>query len=82
MVQQQTLADYSSSVPEEVKTDTRLGGYFVAIKLDEFSAESIEASNIYSRKDFSKITLATGHATFHSMNKKSVLASPYDLRGR
>ncbi|MBG6234023.1 AraC-like DNA-binding protein [Pedobacter sp. CAN_A7] len=70
MVQQQTLDNYSSSVPETVKTDKRIGGYFVAIKLDEFSAESIEASSIYSRKDFYKVTLATGHATFHSMNKE------------
>lgn len=70
MVQQQTLADYSSSVPEAVKTVNRIGGYFVAIKLDELSAKSLEATSVYSRKDFYKITLATGHATFHSMNKE------------
>ncbi len=70
MIQQQSLADYSSSAPEAVKTDKRVGGNFAAIKLDEFSAESIEASSIYSRKDFYKITLATGHATFRSMNKE------------
>jgi AraC family transcriptional activator of pobA len=70
MIQNQTLADYSSSVPEAVKSDHRIGGHFVAISLDEFSAESIEATSVYSRKDFYKITLATGHATFHSMNKE------------
>jgi AraC-like DNA-binding protein len=70
MVQHQTLGDYSSSVPEAVKTDHRIGGYFAAIRLDEFTAESIEAMSVYSRKDFFKITLATGPATFHSMNKE------------
>lgn len=70
MVHQQTLADYSSSAPESLKNDQRIGGYFVAIRLDEFSAESIEAKSVYSRKDFYKITLATGNAIFHSMNKE------------
>ncbi|MFC4209775.1 helix-turn-helix domain-containing protein [Pedobacter lithocola] len=70
MVKHQTLGEYSSSLPESVKTDHRIGGHFVAIRLDEFSAENIEASRIYSRKDFYKITLATGHATFHSKNKE------------
>jgi AraC family transcriptional activator of pobA len=70
MVHQQILADYSSSAPESLKNDQRIGGHFVAIRLDEFSAESIAATSVYSRKDFYKITLATGHAIFHHMNKE------------
>jgi hypothetical protein len=69
-IHQQTLADYSSSAPESLRNEQRIGGYFVAIGLDEFSAESIEATSVYSRKDFYKIALATGHAIFHRMNKE------------
>lgn len=70
MFQQQTLSDYSSSAPGSLKNDQPLGGYFSAIRLDQFSAESIEATSVYSRKDFYKITLATGHAKFYHMNRE------------
>lgn len=73
MVQQQTLADYSSSLPESIKNDHRIAGSFAAVRLDDFSAGSIEATGIYSRKDFYKITLATGHASFYYRNKKHLI---------
>ncbi|WP_051664218.1 helix-turn-helix domain-containing protein [Dyadobacter crusticola] len=47
----------------EVKDPT--AGYFVAVRLDDFSEESLAASLVYSRKDFYKITLATGPSEYH-----------------
>jgi len=35
------------------------------VRLDDFSAESLAATTVYSRKDFFKISLITGHATYH-----------------
>lgn len=42
-----------------------MGGYFAAVRLDDFSAESLKATTVYSRKDFYKISLITGDATYH-----------------
>lgn len=70
MVQQQTLSDYTSSVPATVQSDQRNAGYFAAVKLDDFSAESLSASKVYSRKDFYKISLITGHGIYHYLDRK------------
>ncbi|MCE7064069.1 AraC family transcriptional regulator [Dyadobacter sp. CY326] len=40
------------------------GGYFVAVRLEEFSAASLAATAVYSRKDFYKISLINGHASY------------------
>jgi AraC family transcriptional regulator, transcriptional activator of pobA len=69
MVQQQTLSDYSTSVPQAPANGHPGGGYFVAVRLDDFSAESLAATTIYSRKDFYKISLITGHATYHYLDR-------------
>jgi AraC-like DNA-binding protein len=65
MVTQQTLADYSSPQQEESRQSTRGGGHFVAARLDDFTAEKIAATAKFSRKDFYKISLITGHATYY-----------------
>ncbi len=66
MVKLQTITDYSSSLPASSDNDYHSAGYFAAHKLDDFSAESIAATAIYSRKDFYKITLAKGDSTYHT----------------
>jgi AraC family transcriptional regulator, transcriptional activator of pobA len=40
-------------------------GYFAAVNLADFSKESLAASATYSRKDFFKISLITGNASYH-----------------
>lgn len=66
MVQQQTLADYVNTPPDSGSLN---GGYFAAIRLHEFSDESLAATAVYSRKDFYKISLITGDATYYYREK-------------
>jgi AraC family transcriptional activator of pobA len=47
----------------EVKKDPT-AGYFAAVRLEEFSAESLAATASYSRKDFYKISLVTGNTSY------------------
>ncbi|TWR27370.1 helix-turn-helix domain-containing protein [Mucilaginibacter pallidiroseus] len=60
MIEQHYINDYAPGL-----TDTISGGNFAAVKLDDFSAESVAATRRYSRKDFYKISLLTGHSTYH-----------------
>lgn len=39
-------------------------GYFAAVRLEEFSSESLAATAFYSRKDFYKISLVTGNTSY------------------
>lgn len=39
-------------------------GYFAAVRLEQFSAESLAATASYSRKDFYKISLVTGNTSY------------------
>ncbi|WP_442591417.1 helix-turn-helix domain-containing protein [Pedobacter sp. AW31-3R] len=39
-------------------------GFFAAVRLEDFSAKSIAATAQYSRKDFYKISLITGHTSY------------------
>lgn len=39
-------------------------GYFAAVRLNEFSAESLAATASYSRKDFYKISLVSGNTSY------------------
>lgn len=65
MVQQQTISDYAPLLPQADHSAEGKGGYFAAVRLDDFSNESLAATTIYSRKDFYKISLITGDATYH-----------------
>ncbi len=40
-------------------------GYFAAVRLEDFSAESVAATTVYSRKDFYKISLITGNTSYY-----------------
>jgi AraC family transcriptional activator of pobA len=73
MVQQQTLEDYSSSLPASLQNAHRIAGYFTAIRLDDFSAEEVKATAVHSRKDFYKISLITGHATYHYLDREYLI---------
>ena len=73
MIQQQTLTDYAVPVPAFNNSDSAVSGYFAAIRLDDFSQEHVNATAVYSRKDFYKISLITGHATYHYRDQAYLL---------
>jgi AraC family transcriptional activator of pobA len=68
MIEQQKLNDYVTSFPDIGRHPA--GGHFVTVRLDDFSAESVKATQVYSRKDFYKISLITGHATYYYHDRK------------
>jgi AraC-like DNA-binding protein len=69
MIQQQTLANYITPGADSANASHVSGGFFAVIRLDDFSAENVEATTIYSRKDFYKISLISGDATYHYRDK-------------
>lgn len=69
VLKKQTINEFSSSVPIGTPADNRNAGHFVAVRLDDFSAESVAATAVYTRKDFYKISLITGHATYHHLGQ-------------
>lgn len=73
MIQQQKLTDYTSSIPADTRKQ-HAAGYFAAVRLDDLSAESMVATTIYSRKDFYKISLITGNATYHYRDQEYLVA--------
>ncbi|GAA4317019.1 response regulator transcription factor [Mucilaginibacter gynuensis] len=73
MVQQQILDDYSPSFPITQQTWRQSGGHFVALRLDDFTHENIAATTVYSRKDFYKISLITGHASYYYLDKEYLI---------
>lgn len=50
--------------PDISKAKDPSAGYFAAVRLEEFSAESVAATASYSRKDFYKISLVRGNASY------------------
>lgn len=62
------MADYAPSFGSYTKNNG--GGHFVALRLNDFSDESVKATAIYSRKDFYKISLLTGDATYYYHDQK------------
>ncbi len=69
MIEQQTLATYSAPVAQKSVYDHLNGGYFAAVRLDDFSPENLAAAATYSRKDFYKISLIRGDADYHYRDK-------------
>jgi AraC family transcriptional activator of pobA len=61
MIDQHSIEIYA---PEITRRNEIAGGYFVAVRLEDFSAESVAATAIYSRKDFYKISLINGHTSY------------------
>ncbi|RIV17914.1 AraC family transcriptional regulator [Fibrisoma montanum] len=62
MTKHQNIADFA---PSQAATSPPVSGTIAVIRLDDLSAESVAATAVYTRKDFYKISLITGHATYH-----------------
>lgn len=73
MIEVQTLADYAKSLPGITGSEQNGAGHFAALRLDDFSAKSLAATTVYSRKDFYKISLITGHATYYHHDRAYLL---------
>lgn len=50
--------------PDILEAKNPSAGYFAAVRLEEFSVESLAATASYSRKDFYKISLVTGKTSY------------------
>lgn len=61
-------------VPDVSKVKDLGAGYFAAVRLDDFSEESLKATTIYSRKDFYKISLISGNATYYYRDSEYILS--------
>ncbi|OKS86733.1 helix-turn-helix domain-containing protein [Mucilaginibacter polytrichastri] len=61
MIDQHSIDIYAPSI---LSQDNHKGGHFVAVHLEDFSAESVAATAIYSRKDFYKISLINGNTSY------------------
>ena len=73
MIHRQTLADYyADKAPLLQPGSLRSGGHFSVWRLEDFLSD-IALVGIYSRKDFYKITLTTGPATYHYADQRMVL---------
>jgi AraC family transcriptional regulator, transcriptional activator of pobA len=62
MIDQHSIELYAPEISTRVDNS---GGYFVAVRLQDFSAESVAATAVYSRKDFYKISLINGHTSYY-----------------
>ncbi len=62
MIDQHSIEIYA---PSTYSKKNNSDGYFVAVRLEDFSAKSVAATAIYSRKDFYKISLINGHASYY-----------------
>jgi AraC family transcriptional regulator, transcriptional activator of pobA len=61
MINTQPIHVFAPGLPDK-KDPT--AGHFAAVRLEEFSAESLAATASYSRKDFYKISLVTGNTSY------------------
>lgn len=61
MINTQPIHIFAPNLPG---TKDPAAGYFAAVRLEEFSAESLAATATYSRKDFYKISLVTGNTSY------------------
>jgi AraC family transcriptional activator of pobA len=69
MIPQQQLADYVATASLQ---SPYTGGHFSAWRLEEFLTD-LDLMGVYSRKDFYKITLTTGPATYCCADQRLVL---------
>ena len=61
----QTLLDfYTTKLHQPLPDMRRGGGHFAVFLLEDFPADT-DLSAVYGRRDFYKIILGTGHATYH-----------------
>jgi AraC family transcriptional activator of pobA len=67
LMDQHSIETYA---PEVSVQNNNAGGYFVAVRLEEFSVESLAATAVYSRKDFYKISLINGHSSYYYQDQE------------
>jgi AraC family transcriptional activator of pobA len=72
MILQQQLADYLAAAAPSRSAPR--GSHFSAWRLEEFLAD-LDLMGVYSRKDFYKITLTTGPATYQCADQRLALAA-------
>ena len=74
MIHLQTLSDYyTAELPLLQPGDQRSGGHFSVYRMEDFITDAA-VSGVYSRKDFYKIVLTTGNATYQYADRQEVLA--------
>ena len=73
MINHQPIALFAPFLATATDSHQSLGGTIAVVRLDDFSAESLAATTEYSRKDFYKISLITGHATYHYRDRAYLL---------
>ncbi|MBX0290589.1 helix-turn-helix transcriptional regulator [Hymenobacter sp. HSC-4F20] len=74
MAPTQTLPDFYATKLQQPLPDLRRGdGHFAVFRLEDFPT-STDLAAVYGRKDFYKIMLGTGHATYHYGAQQALLA--------
>lgn len=69
----QTLPDfYANKLHQPLPDLQRGGGHFAVFRLEEFPTAT-DLAAVYGRKDFYKIMLGTGHATYHYGAQQALL---------
>ena len=75
MIHQLKLTDYYADKPaQRPGANWPTGGHFRAWRLEDFLSD-FELMGVYSRKDFFKVTLSFGPATYHYADQRLELAS-------
>ncbi len=70
----QTLPDfYATKLRQPLPDLRRGGGHFAVFRLEDFPADT-DLAAVYGRRDFYKIMLGTGHATYHYGDQQARLA--------
>ncbi|MDJ1503050.1 helix-turn-helix transcriptional regulator [Xanthocytophaga agilis] len=78
MIQQQTLQDYPFQYLSSSANQSK--DIFAAYSIEDFSRETAQVSSIYCRRDFYKITLISGDATYSYGDRQVMLqAGQYAL---
>ena len=74
IVPTQTLpAFYATKLHQPLPDLRRGGGHFAVFRLEDFPAAT-DLAAVYGRKDFYKVMLGTGHATYHYGDQQAQLA--------
>ncbi len=74
MAPTQTLPNfYAAKLHQPLPDRRRGGGHFAVFRLEDFPAET-DLAAVYGRRDFYKIMLGTGHATYHYGDQQARLA--------
>ena len=74
MAPTQTLPDfYAHKLQQPLPDPRRGGGHFAVFRLEDFP-DATDLAAVYGRKDFYKVMLGTGHATYHYGAQQALLA--------